>query len=202
MARVNQIMHPSQKELFFTPLAVIVEGDEDVAYISTQLHLSKEWNLFRNHGCHLIIGGGKNNQSRFVAIAQEIGIPVFVVFDGDGRVTDPAAIKNNRKDNGCILRLLSISDVDPLPKETMWHENVVMWATKIADSVRADFGESAWNAAQRKVRDRLELQGPLSPKNKVLIAGTLEELWKQGKKSASLIKLCGRILAYAQKIKV
>ncbi len=68
--------------------------------------------------------------------------------------------------------------------------------------MRADFGENAWNAAQQKARDRLELQGPLSSKNKVLIAGTLEELWNQGKKSASLIKLCGRILAYAQKIEV
>ena len=137
-----------------------------------------------------------------IAIAQELEIPVIVVFDGDGCVTDAEAIKNNRRDNGCILRLLSISDVDPLPKETMWRENIVMWATNIASSVRADFGENAWNAAQQKVRDHLELQGHLSSKNKVLIAGTLEELWNQGKKSASLIKLCGRILAYAQKIKV
>lgn len=202
MVIVNQIMHPSQKELFFTPLAVIVEGGEDVAYISTHLYKSKEWNLFRSLGCHLIVVGGKNNQSRFIAIAQELGIPVFVVFDGDGCVTNAEDIKNNRRDNGCILRLLSISDVDPLPKETMWREDIVMWATNIASSVRADFGENAWNAAQQKARDRLELQGPLSSKNKVLIAGTLEELWNQGKKSASLIKLCGRILAYAQKIEV
>lgn len=202
MAIVNQIMHPSQKELFFTPLAVIVEGGEDVAYISTHLYKSNEWNLFRSLGCHLIVGGGKNNQSRFIAIAQELEIPVFVVFDGDGCVTNAEDIKNNRRDNGCILRLLSISDVDPLPKETMWRENIVMWATNIASSVRADFGENAWNAAQQKVRDHLELQGHLSSKNKVLIAGTLEELWNQGKKSASLIKLCGCILAYAQKIEV
>lgn len=203
MAIVGQIMHPSQKELFFTPLAVIVEGDEDVAYISTHLKLSGKWNLFRSLGCHfVVVGGAKSDLSRFVAIGQELGVSLFAVFDGDGDAKKPEDVNQNYRDNGCILRLFRLNEEDASATKTVWAECVVMWRTRIGDMVREDFGHDAWVKAQEKVRKDLQLEGRISPKNKVLIAGTLEELWKQGKKSASLIKLCGSILRYGEKMKV
>ena len=46
MARIEQIMQPSQRELFFTPVVVFVEGVEDIAYVSTHLQLTKKWAAF------------------------------------------------------------------------------------------------------------------------------------------------------------
>jgi hypothetical protein len=71
MATVGQIMQTSQKELFFSPVVVLVEGEEDVAFIATHLNLTDEWKTFRQNGCHLVVAGGKNNLPRLVAIAKE-----------------------------------------------------------------------------------------------------------------------------------
>ena len=83
MATMGQIMQTSQKELFFSPVVVFVEGEEDVAFIATHLNLTGEWKSFRQNGCHFVVAGGKNNMPRLMAIAQEFEIPTFVVCDSD-----------------------------------------------------------------------------------------------------------------------
>jgi len=202
MAIVNQIMHPSQKELFFTPITVIVEGSEDVAFISSHLQLSDKWKQFRGFGCHFIVAGGKCNVSRFVAIAQELGISVFVVFDGDGDEENATEIEKHRRDNACILNLCGLDDNDSIPKKTVWADNLVMWETNIGDKVREDIGEDVWLKSEMKVREELMLHGGIKQKNTILITATLEDLWEQSKQSASLIKLCGTILRYAEKMRI
>ncbi len=59
MATVGQIMQTSQKEMFFSPVVVLVEGQEDVAFIATHLNLTDEWKSFRRYGCHFVVAGGK-----------------------------------------------------------------------------------------------------------------------------------------------
>lgn len=202
MAMVNQIMHPSQRELFFSPIAVTVEGPEDIGFISTHLELSKLRDNFRGLGCHFIVSGGKRNMCKFVGIAQELGISVFVVVDADGDEQNTQEREKHRRDNSCIINLCSINGVDPLPSEVIWSENMVMWPTNLADNVHADFGEDDWSKAENKVRQNLELHDGVRRKNKMLIAATLEELWNQGHKSSTLIKLCGSILRYGEKVRI
>lgn len=48
MAAVEQIMQPSQNELFFSSVPVLVEGTEDIAIIATYLRLSEKWNEFES----------------------------------------------------------------------------------------------------------------------------------------------------------
>ena len=102
MARLGQILEPSQNELFFTSAAVFVEGREDIAFISTQLGLSNQLGEFAELGCHFVAADGKGNMSRLVAIAWKLKIPFFVIFDaggdggGDGgRGTVPISIKGD-----------------------------------------------------------------------------------------------------------
>lgn len=202
MARVNQIMHPSQRELFFTPVAILVEGAEDVGFISTHLELSGQWETFRGLGCHFVVSGGKCNMSKFVAIARELGISIFTVVDADRDEKNADELEKHRKDNACILKLCGISGCDSLPEEVVWGENVVIWPTNIGDKVRVDFGEDCWLAAENKVRRELGLHDGVKQKNKMLIAATLEELWKEDRKSASLIKLSAGIIRYAEKLRI
>ena len=159
---------------------------------------------FRRLGCHFVIADGKTNLSRLVAIALELEIPFFVIFDADGDVVerDSGKRKEHERDNGCILRLCSVPDSDILPKNIIWGNGVVMWPNRIGDTVHADFGADIWNEAANKVRQKLGLHNGVSGKNKILIAGTLEELWSQKKQSATLMKLCSEIIRYAQKIQM
>ncbi len=204
MARVSQIMQPSQRELFFSALPVLVEGQEDVAYLATQLDMSGEMTEFRRLGCHFIIADGKKNLSRLVAIALEMEIPFFVIFDADGDEVekDETKRKEYEKDNGCILRLCSSPDHDPLPKDIIWGNGVVVWPNRIDETIHSDFGADIWLEAENKVRQDLGLHDGVKRKNKILIAGTLEELWKKEKKSVSLMRLCSEIIRFAQKIQL
>ena len=139
---------------------------------------------------------------RFVGIAQELGISVFVVVDADGDENNAQEHNKHRRDNACILNLCSLNSADPLPNEVIWGDNIVMWPTQLADKVRADFGEDVWAEAENKVRQNLGLHDGVRRKNRMLIAATLEELWNQERKSATLLKLCAGILRYGEKMRI
>lgn len=215
MANISQIMNPSQNELFFTSLAILVEGREDVAYISTQFELSGSLDEFKKLGCHFIVTDGKNNMNRFLAISKELDISTFVVFDSDyetrqkeleaatkdTEVYKQAKLSFNKTSeiNLEILQLCSILDCKPMPESAFFGTNVVMWSDEIRSAVIKDIGESYWVTAENSVKKRLGLDG-VKAKNKMLIAVTLKELHEQSKQSASLIKLCGAILRHATKV--
>lgn len=196
MATIQQIMQPSLNELYFSGLAILVEGVEDVAFISTQVELMGKMMEFKRRGCHFIACGGKNSMSRPLAIAKELSIPYFVVFDGDSdKNANEDVRKSNSRDNMCLLNLCSVSGIDPLSTDNYFGENVVMWAKNIGDAVRDNVGAEAWNDAQQAM---VELHGfgdiNNRKKNEMVIVAVLQHLWEQGLKSSLLEKLCNRFL--------
>jgi predicted ATPase len=202
MATIGQIMQPSQTELYFSSVGVLVEGQEDVAFVSSQLVLNRQLSEFRRMGCHFVVAGGKTNLSRLVAIAQELEIPFLLIFDADGNEIKEDKRRNQERDNLCLMRLCSVDGGQSFPPETLWGENFVVWPTKIRPVIRNDFGSTHWDAAQAAAREKHDLDQGVSPKNRLLVAYTLQELSEQGKQSPMLIKLCGNILRYAERIQV
>ena len=197
MTAIEQIMQPSQRELFFTRVAVLVEGIEDVAFLSTQLQLTNTWNQFRENGCHFVVCVGKSSMSRPLAIACEMNIPHFIVFDSDADDTGEDKRQEHRRTNSCILRLCNVDDFDALPSDTLWRTNVVMWRTNIGDVVRDDIGVEVWDAAEAKARVERGFVESVRRKNALLISATLEQLASEGKSSPVLTKLCDRILDFS-----
>ncbi len=202
MARIGQILQPSQSELFFTSVAIFVEGPEDVAFISTQFELSKRMVEFRSLGCHFITAGGKANLSRLAAIAQELEIPHFVIFDADGDEAGGKDVDKHKKDNESLIRLCSLACDKVFPDAIVWKENVVMWPTNIQKIVSADVGEKIWNEAQESARQQHDLTEGVKAKNQMLVAYTLQELADRGVQSSVLIRLCGSILQFAEKVQL
>lgn len=198
LATIAQIMQPSQNELYFANVVVLVEGIEDIAYLSTHLKLSEQWNEFRKYGCHFIVGAGKSSMSRPLAIAKTLDIPAFVVFDADSNANE-RKLENHSRDNKCLLSLCGINDAEPLPSETLWHEGVVMWHSNIEDVVSNDFGLDVWEAAETKARNDNGFMEGVRRKNTLLIAATLEELFNNDKQSDILDKACNKILEFAKK---
>jgi len=217
-------MQTSQKELFFSPVVVLVEGEEDVAFIATHLNLTGEWKSFRRYGCHFVVAGGKNNMPRLVAIAQEFGIPTFVICDSDikkcidgieqaEKLTDDdpkrtdkiksskAELEKQKETNKAIASLCCLELDDPSKCETIRGDNIVMWKDAIGTEVERSFEKAEWQEAQEAVVKAYGFEGVREKKkNGMVIAATLEELYKKGKPSSVLIALCGRISRYAQRV--
>jgi predicted ATP-dependent endonuclease of OLD family len=194
MAVVEQIMQPSQNELYFTRIGVLVEGPEDVAFFSTYINLLSSWVEFRRLGCHFIVASGKTNLSRPLAIARGLAIPAFVVFDGDSEDQRDS----NKRDNRCLLELCGMDTADSLPKDIVWGDNVIVWPKTIKHTISEDVGEDHWNAADTAIRAKFGYDG-IKDKNQLVIAAILEELWSQGIKSGALTKACELVLDFARK---
>lgn len=198
MAAVTQIMQPSQSELYFSKLPILVEGTEDIAFVSTHLKLSGRWNDFRKFGGHFVVCGGKGPMSRPLAIAIGLGIPCFVLADAD---TDRCDRQDKRveheRDNGCLLRLRG-HELPPLPDDTYWLPDMVLWKTRILDHIRTELTPAVWDKAEEEVRNRDGLHGGVPQKNPILVGATIEHLWNENIKSGLLDRLCESIISFAK----
>lgn len=196
MAKIDTIMHPTQNELFFTFLPVMVEGDEDVAFIATYMELAGLWQEFRQYGCHFILASGKTKMSRPLAIAQELKIPVFCIFDSDipCRTED---MQKNIKDNTCLLNLCSITPIPTSWDQSCEYANAQVLSPNLAAVVKNEVGLDNWVGASQLCQNTYGLNG-VSEKTPDLVSAILEHLWKNSLKSETLIGLCGRILSYAR----
>ena len=117
VAKVHQALQPNIAEMFFVRVPVLVEGQEDVAYITSELHLSDLWSDYRRLGCHLIPVNGKSNLIKPLAIARELELPVFTIFDADDDTKEDHRTRHKR-DNQALISLLD-ADYDPFPSENI-----------------------------------------------------------------------------------
>lgn len=197
IASIEQIMQPSLKELFFTPNAIFVEGPEDVAFIFTYMDLLNLVSDFRSYECHFITVGGKTNMSRPLAVAKAFSINAFVIFDGDNDASNKDDIERNRRDNSCLLNLVGLKKFDPLSKDIILGDNVVMWSTNIGEQIKSNYGKDSWDKAIDEVKKENGWQ-EVSKKNSLLIAATVEKLWSKDIKSPYLEQICSKIIAFAK----
>lgn len=208
--KVQQALQPALNEIFFTNVLVLVEGPEDVAYISSYLTLTSRWDEFRRLGCHLVPAGGKSSIFQPLAIVQHLKIPTFVVFDSDGHSDIPdladtpeqAQKKHDKrskheKDNLTILKLCGAPAADAFPAATLWHANTVMWHSEIGKVVAGDFGDANWIDIATAVRKKYGAESGDFNKNALFIGYRLTEAWEQGKKSPTLEQLCKVIIDFA-----
>lgn len=197
VAKIHQALQPGIAEMFFARVPVLVEGIEDVSYITTALHISGQWSDFRRLGCHLIPAHGKDKLVNPLAMARGLGIMVFVVFDADGDELGETRRPKHQKDNQALMALLGVSS-DPFPVDTVWGLDHVIWPTKLGDQVKADFGADHARLLE-DARLRYAQEGGLE-KNDLFIADWLSAAHDEGLESPALKKLCRAILDYAQDV--
>jgi predicted ATP-dependent endonuclease of OLD family len=208
--KIQQALQPSLNEIFFARTLVLVEGVEDIAYITTQFTLMEKWDEFRKHGCHMVSADGKSSIAQPLAIANHLKIPTFVVFDSDGHndahdpTDDPKKANDKKsrrakheKDNNAILKLCSIAAPAPFPANTFWNERVVMWRSEMGGIVSDEIGVADWETIGNEVRAEQSIDVGDINKNSLFIGFRMAKAWEKNKKSASLEKLCNAILAFA-----
>lgn len=195
VAKIHQALRPQIAEMLFTRIPILVEGLEDASYITTTLHLCGQWAEFRRLGCHIIPVNGKDKLIQPLAIAKELGIPAFVVFDADDNTVKPENRIKHERDNKALMSLLNISP-EPFPNTNIFGNNHAIWKTNLTLTVDAEF---AGNNTVYKEAARLKYaQESGLEKHDLFIADWLSEAFTNGKASNILANLCTAILEYAK----
>jgi hypothetical protein len=71
-----------------------------------------------------------------------------------------------------------------------------MFAPTILTVVKEEL-RNDWVTAERAARVALKMESQVNEKNPLILTGTLEELWRNDKKSQTLETLCASLLARA-----
>ena len=195
VAKIHQALQPGIAEMFFARVPVLVEGLEDVSYITTELHLANQWSDFRRLGCHLIPVNGKDKLIQPLAIAVELGIPAFVVFDADGDTLRQEHRRKHERDNQALIRLLART-YTPFPDACIVTANHAIWTTNLGSTVKADFAEH-YEPLANAARTRYGNEGGLE-KHDLFIADWVSAGRRAGHSSPTLRRLCTAILDFAR----
>lgn len=203
LAKLYPSLNPITNEMFFCKVLILVEGAEDVAYITSYLILTGRILDFRRYGCHIVPVGGKNNLIKPIAMAKLLNIPTYVVFDADtdkDLIADEtrrnSEVTQHKKENKSILMLLSHDQENEWPADNINKHNTIVWKTNLTDTIQTEIG-TEWKMAENKSIAYYGQAAGLQ-KNPLAIAKTLELLWEEGKKSITLSNLLDSILEFAK----
>jgi putative ATP-dependent endonuclease of the OLD family len=201
--KVEQTLQPVLDEMFFSPVLILVEGLEDLAYISTYITLTDRAEEFRRLGCHIVPTSGKANMIQPLAIARLLDIPTFVIFDADGDDTNrDDRKKQHARDNIALLRLCSIDNPNPFPTTIFSTSSLLVWPTELGTMVKSEIGQSDWDRYETTVKKKRGIiDVPDLSKNVVYIGLLLAEMFQDGKSSGTLDGLCSQIIAYARSVR-
>ncbi len=197
VAKIHQALQPGIAEMFFARVPVLVEGLEDVSYITTELHLSDQWAEFRRLGCHLIPANCKDKLIQPLAIAVSLGLPVFVVFDADGDKTSSGERGRHERDNRALINLVG-QGYGPFPGTPIFGANHAIWPRNLGYMVKADFGEY-YEPLVNAARARYGNEGRLE-KHDLFIAEWVSAGRQAGHASRTLQQLCEAILNFARAV--
>lgn len=197
VAKLYPSLNPVVNEMFFCKKLILVEGHEDIAYISSYLLLTDKMNEFRRHGCHIVPVEGKSKLIKPLAMAKLLDIPTMVIYDSDTDKTTDHEVPKHKKDNKAILALKECSDESEWPDKTIIRDGLTAWQTNLTVEIMNELGDGL-----KKHEDAAALHygnaGGLK-KNPLAIAKTLELAWNDGTKSQLLIELTDRIVEFIKK---
>jgi putative ATP-dependent endonuclease of OLD family len=99
------------------------------------------WEHFRGKGGHIVVVGGKSKMVEAFAVAQELEIPTYLVFDADGHVEDALRRAKHERDNLALLRMLGYEAESPFPPINRIAATFAMLETEMGSAVRASLGQ-------------------------------------------------------------
>ncbi|MCK4540559.1 ATP-dependent endonuclease [Candidatus Parcubacteria bacterium] len=203
LAKLYSSLNPIVNEIFFCNKLILVEGIEDVAYLSAYLMLNNNFTDFRKFGCHIVPMGGKFQIAKPLAIAQLLNISTYVVCDADtdkDEIPDKekreSEVAQHKKNNKAILHLFGYDKLNEWPTDTIVENNLTMWNSDLTLIIKEEIGKD-WEKYFKKSCDYYDNSGNLG-KNPLAIAHALRLAWIDGHKSPSLMALVENIISFAK----
>jgi putative ATP-dependent endonuclease of OLD family len=192
--QLNQALRGGINEMFFATKLVLVEGPEDAAYLITWMALTGRLNAFRSQGIHIVPTEGKSNLARPLIIAQEMKIPVFVMFDGDRESAGhPAQVKDNRR----LLRILGLHQSPIFPDNSSWGSSHVQWPDELSRLVdvelRNSLGDAAFETVLNESRQHCGF-APAANKHTMFVQHKMTASFERQAACPTLDQLCDAIL--------
>ncbi|MGD0918026.1 MAG: ATP-dependent endonuclease [Thermodesulfobacteriota bacterium] len=187
LPRLQAIMTPWMSEGFFADVAILVEGEDDRAAILGAARGIKGLEL-ESEGFSVIPCGGKTNLDRPATIFQQLGIPVYIIWDGDKGDSEA-----NPKDNRRLLRFMNQKEEDwPSKIEgnfACFEENI---ETTLCNEIGADYFEQCLTECRKgfcipKKKHAI--------KNPTVIATIIQKAQEQGRKSKTISSILEKIVA-------
>ena len=184
--RLQTIMTPWMNEGFFADTVVLVEGEDDRTAI---LGVAKyKGNDFDSVGITLIPCFGKNNLARPLAIFRQLGIPVYLVWDGDYGDGDAKP-----EENGSLLRILHQPEED-------WPElvgdNFACFKRNLEKTLEQEIGQTLFDELLTQAQQSLGIKKKKQAiKNVSVIKQIVEEAATEGKTCNSLERIVENIVA-------
>jgi energy-coupling factor transporter ATP-binding protein EcfA2 len=189
-ARLRPLTELPLSEGFFAHAVVLVEGEEDRALLLAQADLD---GLDLDAGGIAVLPvGGKGNLDRPLVVFQQLGIPTYVMFDGDA---GKPARERDTASNKRLLRLVGGTATDD--PETQIHPTWACFAEDLARTVRSEIGEKEFSDALKKVCRDLGFKVDQGKKNSVVLARTLRRLGRRGRTSRSLAAIVRHVRTLA-----
>jgi energy-coupling factor transporter ATP-binding protein EcfA2 len=195
VAKIHQALQPGIAEMLFTQVPVLVEGLEDVAYLTTQLHLAGRWDDFRRLGCQFIPTNGKDKLIQPLAIAKLLQLPAFLIFDADGHDENETRRPKHEADNRALMSLAGIPH-GPFPDAVLHGSDYTIWPKTISHVVDEELGADL-DVHKNAVRAYYAHEGGLE-KNALFIADWMNGAYEAGLRSRALHDLIERILIHAE----
>jgi hypothetical protein len=156
--RIGFTLERTLAEAVFADAALIVEGRTDAALVSGLAHRDAG---FASLGIGLVVAEGKPKMALAWAVLRELGVPVFVMFDGDRLIEERMRVRgeldedkiarevdNIRQQNRHLTRLLTGAEED-------WPSTSVTADYAIFDNTIED----TWPAAMERARELAEAAG-------------------------------------------
>ena len=200
LPRLQAIMTPWMNEGFFADVVVLVEGEDDrSAIMATARALDKD---LEGNGISVIPCSGKTNIDRPFIIFSKLGIPAYVIWDGDAGIGETEGVcekclrpldkKPDPKDNRVLLRLVGGDEQD-------WPEAVTSkyacFSQNLETTMRNEIGSEVFDkeldAHQKEYGIRRRNH---AIKNPTLLARVLTSCQKAGHESSTLRKIVEEIL--------
>ena len=198
LPKLHQELQPHINEMFFTPVLVLVEGLEDLAYLKSHLHLTGELKSFLRYGCHIVPANGKSGLIKPYAIAKQLNIPTFIIFDADGDEPDQGKRIYHKKENERLMKLHGSIPLVPFPPDIILLGDIIVWDTEIAKCVSKDYAQDQWDRCWNRALSSYDNMKN-SKKNVIVIAEFMEILYGEAGKSQKLEDACEMIIEFAKK---
>ena len=184
--RLEALMTPWMNEGFFADVAVLVEGEDDRAAI---LGAAKSMNReFDSMGIAVIPCSGKVSLDRPLVIFRQLGVPVYVVWDGD--FSDSRA---KPEDNKYLLRLLGQTEQD---YPDFVGDTCACFKVKLEETLEYEIGDDLFERLLAKAQGDFGISKKNQAlKNPKVIQSILENARPCGKISSSLRNIVENIIA-------
>lgn len=194
--RLQALMTPWMSEGFFADAVVLVEGEEDRAAIlgvAGTLRTTGGQDVdLETLGISVIPCMGKNNLDRPSAIFQALGIPIYVVWDGDCGKGDANQQSKNKVSNHLLLRLCGEAIDD-------WPEDVsgcfACFKADMGTTLRREIDEERFERLLQPWIERFAYDKSDSMKNPLVLRGILRDAQAEGASSPTLTLIVKNILS-------